>query len=116
VASVTRLSAARRVHFAGTYTLPPNECFAQEYGVKKIHGIMMGFHGRKNVLIRIVHVEWEGSPAEATWSWEPAANLRDNDAYQKFLAMPEQKAWRDPKYIPPGHKTVKPGRALNQKK
>jgi hypothetical protein len=81
--------------------------------VKRIHGIAMGFHGSKDVLIRIVHVEWWG---DATWSWEPASSFEDNEAYQKFLAMPEQEAWRDPSYVPPGHKKVKPGRALNQKK
>ena len=84
--------------------------------MKKIHGIMMGDHSSKPKLMRIVHVEWEGSPAQKTWSWEPAANLKDNDAYLKFLALPAQEAWRDPKYMPPGQRNVKPGPQLNQSK
>ena len=82
--------------------------------MEKIHGIMMAYDPSEDVLIRTVHVEWAGSPDKSEWTWEPAANFDENEAYIRFLALPAQKAWRDPNYVPPGK--MKPGKKLNQQK
>ena len=85
----------------------------QEYVVKEIHEIKMGFESDGQVLIRIVRVEWADVCDDEKWSWEPAYALTETDAYKKFMAKPAQMLWRDPGYKPDIGR-VKPGPHLNQ--